>query len=187
NRKREADEEYLRDIAEMKDLHPQEEILKKIKEAADLDSNSLDPIENKILKVAEAGNIAEAKKIYLDQYLPLKREQEEVIKQIGDLSIKEKADSLEMVKRNYQSARMTIGVLAFFMLAIGLLLSILISNLIVRPIRKVQSSLRQIATTDLSGLAEQTQAVSSGDFTRDFIIDARRLDISTQNEIGDME
>jgi methyl-accepting chemotaxis protein len=71
-------------------------------------------------------------------------------------------------------------------LVIGIIMGLLFSRSITRPLRVVTEASRRIANDDLQSLADQMSAMAEGDLTRSMQISTEPLVISSRDEIGDL-
>src|SRR5262245_24658783 len=60
DRKKQADEEFAADVADVKKLNPSADVLKLVEQASEMDEKVLDKIENDILATIEAGKAEQA-------------------------------------------------------------------------------------------------------------------------------
>src|SRR5262249_25073099 len=81
-RKKQADEEFEKDVDDVRKLAPQGDIQKLIQDAADMDAKVLNKLEDELLDVAAGGDLERAKARYSSEYLPLRLKQEGIIAEI---------------------------------------------------------------------------------------------------------
>jgi len=71
-------------------------------------------------------------------------------------------------------------------LTVGLGLGFLISRGITRPLQQVTRMSQQVADVDLSTLVSELEAMAQGDLTRNFVVQAQELPVTSQDEVGRM-
>ncbi|MEW6737837.1 MAG: HAMP domain-containing methyl-accepting chemotaxis protein, partial [Acidobacteriota bacterium] len=193
-RRLEADNTYSKNLEEVKkQLEPVKErlvadsnIFDKIQEVTNINT-SLEPVKNELLNLALVDNAA-AKKAYTEKYLPIRSQQEDIVRQLEIFTIDKRKEALEKANALSSRAQTITYIMMGVMALVGLSIILLIGNAIdILPIRNVQNSLRQIATSDLPNLVEQTRAIAGGDLTHHFNINATPIMVTASNEIGDME
>jgi CHASE3 domain sensor protein len=78
-RKKQADEDFVVDVEDVRKLAPGGEILKLVAQAAEMDDKVLNKLEDEILEMIESGRADQAKATYNTDYLPLRSKQEGII------------------------------------------------------------------------------------------------------------
>jgi signal transduction histidine kinase len=133
-RKKQADADFLADIAEIKRLAPGGEIRSLCQEAADMDSGVLDPLEDEILAHIAAGDSARARARYTAEYLPRRRKQDALISAIGQEAGRLRETTLASAQRSYELARAITWGLVVSVTLLGLIASLLIARTLSLPI-----------------------------------------------------
>ncbi|HWS71589.1 MAG TPA: methyl-accepting chemotaxis protein, partial [Thermoanaerobaculia bacterium] len=154
DRKRAADEEFSRDIDGIRKLNPPAEILSLLDRAAEMDSTSVNRLEDEVLKLISAGQIEEAKKKYVDEYLPVRKEQEKVIAEMEETTTRLAEQAFAAAQARYQSTRTLTYVLLVSLVVAGFVLSIVIAASLARPIARMADSAGRAATGDVRDLLE---------------------------------
>jgi methyl-accepting chemotaxis protein len=154
-RKRAADDEFLRDVEEIKKLAPAgSEVLALINRAAEMDSTSVNRLEDGVLDLISKKKIEEAKKKYETEYMPVRKEQERVIRQMEELTEKTATQAFAAAQSRYHTVRMLTFILVALLVAVGTLLSLLLSASIARPIVRMAESANRAARGDLGDSLE---------------------------------
>ena len=153
-RKKQADEHFEAVVEEIRKLAPQGEILGLLQTAADMDSRTLNRIEDDLLAQIAAGHAEEAKARYTAEYLPLRQKQEGIIGDIEKETIRLKEAALSSAENSYAVARATTWVLVVGVTALGLALSFFLARSLARPIVRMAASMTRAARGDLSDVLE---------------------------------
>jgi methyl-accepting chemotaxis protein len=148
-RKKKADDEFEADMADIERLAPEGAIRRLGKEATDMDSHTLNPIENEILQHIAAGDVARAKARYASEYLPLRHQQEALIDAIGTEAVRLKEAAMESAQTSYAVARATTWTLVTLVTVLGLLVSFLLARSLSIPIARMAASMTRAARGDL--------------------------------------
>jgi signal transduction histidine kinase/CheY-like chemotaxis protein len=133
-RKKQADADFLADVAEMKGLAPGGEIRNLCQAAADMDSRVPDPLEDEILEHIAEGNSALARARYTTEYLPLRRRQDALITAIGQEAVHLRETTLASAQRSYALARAITWSLVTSVTLLGVVASLLIARTLSLPI-----------------------------------------------------
>jgi methyl-accepting chemotaxis protein len=153
-RKKEADEHFEAVVEEIRKLAPQGEILGLLQTAADMDSQTLNKIEDELLATIAAGDAEAAKARYSAEYLPLRQKQEAIIRDIEKETIRLKQAALQSAENSYAVARATTWVLVVGVTTLGLALSFFLARSLARPIVRMAESMSRAAKGDLSDVLE---------------------------------
>jgi len=153
-RKKQADEHFEAVVEEIRKLAPQGEILGLLQTAADMDSRTLNRIEDDLLAQIAAGHAEEAKARYTAEYLPLRQKQEGIIGDIEKETIRLKEAALSSAENSYAVARATTWVLVVGVTTLGLALSFFLARSLARPIVRMAASMTRAARGDLSDVLE---------------------------------
>jgi methyl-accepting chemotaxis protein len=154
-RKRAADDEFLRDVEEIKKLAPAgSEVLTLINRAAEMDSTSVNRLEDGVLDLISKKKIEEAKTKYEKEYMPVRKEQERVIRQMEELTEKTASQAFTAAQSRYHTVRMLTFILVALLVAFGTLLSLFLSASIARPIVRMAESAKRAARGDLGDSLE---------------------------------
>jgi len=79
-RKKDADDEFLKDVTKIQQLAPPGEVRDLIQRAADMDSQSVNKLEDEVLQLISDSKADLAKTKYVGEYLPVRKQQEAIIK-----------------------------------------------------------------------------------------------------------
>jgi methyl-accepting chemotaxis protein len=153
-RKRAADDEFSRDLAEIKRLAPGPDVLSLIQKAEQMDSQSVNRLEDEVLDLVSNNKIDEAKKKYVSEYLPVRHEQEAVIKQMEETTDKGAAQALVSAQSRYATVRLMTYLLDGLLVIAGAILSLLIAGSIAKPIVRMAQSAKRAAFGDVSDQLE---------------------------------
>src|SRR5712671_6391515 len=185
-RKLEADREYARDVAEMKDLAPPE-LTERVVAAERMDADFLDRLEERIMALTAAGSHAEARTQYLKEYLPLRARQVELID-----SVEAAADALKssaMVKVG-RAMRLAVGS-ALLLVAVMAIGGALAAHVVTRNLVGPLTDTAKVATAAAEGdlgvkLAYDSRGDEIGEMSRAFnrFLDFLRDNVRVANSIA---
>jgi methyl-accepting chemotaxis protein len=153
-RKKGADAEFVNDVAAIKKLNPQGEVLELIDRAGAMDAQSVNRIEDDILVLVAAGKRGEAIQRYVNEYLPLRKQQEGIIEQMEKVTQTIATQAFAASQSRYATARVITYVLIALLVLIGTVLSLMISASIARPIVRMSESAKRAAKGDISDALE---------------------------------
>jgi len=153
-RKKKADEDFVEDVEDIRKLAPQGDILRLLQEAADMDANVLNRLEDQILVAIANGESESAKSRYTTEYLPLRHKQEAIIDSIEKETIRLKKSALQSAEASYAVARATTWILILAVTILGLVVSFLLARSLARPIVRMAESMARAAKGDLSDTLE---------------------------------
>ena len=153
-RKRQADEEFLRDVEAIRKLAPNQEVLSLIGHAAEMDSTSVNRLEDEVLDLITKNELDAAKKKYESEYLPVRREQEAVIRQMEEVTDKSAAQAFASAQARYRTVRALTMVLIGLLITAGVVLSLFLSNSIAKPIVRMAESAKRGARGDVGDSLE---------------------------------
>jgi methyl-accepting chemotaxis protein len=156
-RKRAADEEFSRDIADIRKLNPPDEIVSLLDRAAQMDSTSVNRLEDEVLQLISAGRIDDAKKKYIDEYLPVRKEQEKVIGDMEQTTLRLAQQAFGAAQARYRSTQTLTYVLLLTLVVAGFVVSVVIAASIGRPIVRMAQSATRAAAGDVRDLLEFDQ------------------------------
>lgn len=166
-RKKNADEQFLKDVAEIEKLAPAGEVRDLIKRAADMDSTSVNKLEDAVLQLISEGRIEQAKAAYVTQYLPVRQQQEEIIKQMEQATERLATQAFNAAQTRYRTVLILTYALVGLLLVVGTMLSLAISGSIARPVIRMSESVRRAAQGDVSDSLEfDDRSDELGDLSR---------------------
>jgi methyl-accepting chemotaxis protein len=148
-RKRAADAEFSRDVEDIKRLNPDSVIVGLVDRAAEMDSTSVNRLEDEVLQLISSGRIDAAKKKYVDEYLPVRKEQERIIGEMEQTTSKLAAQAYTAALARYRTTRVVTWILLGALILAGALLSTWIAASIARPIVRMAQSATSAAAGDL--------------------------------------
>ena len=154
DRKKNADDDFLADVNEIRKLAPAGDILSFINRAAEMDSQSVNRIEDEVLELVAEKKTEQAKKKYVGEYLPIRQQQEEVIKQMELRTEQTASQAFASAESRYRAVRILTYVLITALLMAGALLTFLISGSIARPIIRMSESATAAARGDVNDSLE---------------------------------
>jgi len=163
-RKLEADRDFSKDVAEMKALAPPE-LSERVDAAERMDVDILDRLEERIMRLTAEGASSEARAQYLQEYLPIRTKQVELIDSVEAAADKLKTAAMAKVTA---ATRLAVGsalVLVAFMAIGGAIAAHVVTRNLVGP---------------LSDTAKLATAASGGDLGVQLSYDQR------SDEIGEM-
>ena len=148
-RKHEADQEFSRDAEDIRKLAPNEEVLRLISRAAEMDSTSVNRLEDEVLDLISKNQIDAAKQKYVAEYMPVRRVQEAVIRQMEEVTDKSASQAFASAQSRYHTVRTLTIILVTLLVVAGIVLSLLLSNSIARPIVRMAESAKRGARGDV--------------------------------------
>ena len=154
DRKKQADDEFARDVEDVRQLNPSADILKLVQQASDMDEKVLNKLEDEILGMIEAGRSDQAKVAYNNDYLPLRSKQEAIISEIETETIRQRKEALASAESSYRVARATTWTLVLGVTLLGLAVSFLLARSLSRPVVRMAQSMARAARGDLSDSLE---------------------------------
>jgi len=166
-RKKEADAEFLRDVSDIKKLAPAGETLELINRAAEMDSQSVNRLEDEVLELISSGQIDQAKQKYVAEYLPVRQQQEQVIRRMEETTEQLASQAYSAVQSRYATVRLLTYALVGLLVVIGTVLSFLISASIAKPIVRMAESAKRAANGDIDDeIPFDTRGDELGDLSR---------------------
>ena len=149
-RKKDADDEFLKDVTRITELAPPGEVRDLIQRAADMDSQSVNKLEDEVLQLIGDGKVDLAKAKYVSEYLPVRHQQEEIIKQMEQATERLATQAFTAAQERYQTVLTLTYVLVGLLVILGIILSLAISGSIARPVVRMAESVRRAARGDVS-------------------------------------
>lgn len=166
-RKTAADEEFSADVEAIKKLAPNDgTINSKIRRAEEMDSTSVNRIEDKVLDLVSAGKLDDAIRAYNDEYLPVRKRQESLITEMEGDTIALRDSSMKASQQAYEGARNLTWVLVVLLIGGGVGLAFFMAESITKPVKLMAAHLEEMAE-------------GRGDLTK-------RIQIDTRDEVGTM-
>jgi methyl-accepting chemotaxis protein len=159
-RKEAADEQFLADINDLKQLAPEGEVNARIRVAEQMDSEEVNRIEDEVLNLVRAGDNEGAKKKYTNDYLPVRRKQEAVIQDMEQLTMRQREAALRSADERYAAARTTTWVLIVCLLGLGVTLSLVLAASLAGPVKAMTAHLKEMAE-------------GQGDLTKRIVLNSR--------------
>ena len=153
-RKKQADDEFVVDVDDIRKLSPGGETMKLVQQAADMDDKVLNKLEDEILEMIESGKVDQAKATYNTDYLPLRSKQESIISSIENETVRMKREALASAESSYRVARTTTWALVLGVTLLGLAVSFLLARSLSRPVVRMAESMARAAKGDLSDTLE---------------------------------
>ena len=102
-RKKDADDEFLKDVTRIQQLAPPGEVRDLIQRAAEMDSQSVNKLEDEVLQLISDGKAELAKTKYETEYLPVRHQQEEIIKQMEQATERLAEQAFTAAQSRYQT------------------------------------------------------------------------------------
>ena len=167
-RKKKADEELDSYLKELKSLVSDESIQKLIKEASEFDEKQLNPFEDKVLALAEKGDIQEARHVFLTEYVPRRALEDQLMtalaKKTDELSDQEVAKITSLKRKAAMGIILSlfVGILVVSIVIVIVSVGIsknfaVVADELISKSESVTSSITQIA---VSGQSVSSQASS---------------------------
>jgi methyl-accepting chemotaxis protein len=149
-RKKDADEEFARDVADIVKLAPEGEIKDLIERAAQMDSQSVNRLEDDVLQLITSNQIEQAKQKYVSEYLPVRQQQEEIIRQMEQATQRTASQAFSAAQSRYRTVLFVTYLLLALLIIVGVTLSLVISNSIARPVVRMAESVKRAAKGDIN-------------------------------------
>ena len=166
-RKQDADADFLNDVKEIERLAPAGEVRNLIQRAAEMDSQSVNRLEDEVLRLIGEGKAELAKQKYVSEYLPVRHQQEEIIRQMDQATERLASEAFASAQNRYGTVLVLTYVLVGLLVIAGTVLSLLISASIARPIVRMAESVRRAAAGDVNDQLEfDERSDELGDLSR---------------------
>ncbi len=166
--KEQADVDNAKTLKEMSTLTTDSEIKKLVTEVTEFDDKNLNPSEDKIVALVKDGKLAEAQKVFITEYLPLRELYEDlstVLAQKTNEESKKIVASLDEEKHNAAILIIGITLMGIFIVSgLMLILTLKVSGAIRNVVANLGEASKTITTTatQISGSSEHlSQAVST--------------------------
>jgi methyl-accepting chemotaxis protein len=166
-RKTAADDEFSADVEAIKKLAPDNSnVSSKIRRAEEMDSTSVNRLEDKVLDLVSAGKMDDAIRSYNEEYLPVRKRQEALIAEMEQDTITLRDNSLRASQDAYAGARNLTWTLVLLLIGGGVGLAFFMAESITKPVKLMAAHLEEMAE-------------GRGDLTK-------RIQIDTRDEVGTM-
>jgi methyl-accepting chemotaxis protein len=149
-RKRDADDDFLKDVTEIQRLAPAGEVRDLIQRAAEMDSQSVNKLEDEVLQLIGDGKAELAKQKYVSEYLPVRQQQEEIIRQMEQATERLASQAFAGAQSRYRTVLILTYILVALLVVAGTILSLMISASIARPVVRMAESVRRAAKGDVT-------------------------------------
>ncbi|MCU1229292.1 MAG: methyl-accepting chemotaxis protein [Acidobacteria bacterium] len=149
-RKRDADDDFLKDVTEIQRLAPAGEVRDLIQRAAEMDSQSVNRLEDEVLQLIGDGKAELAKQKYVSEYLPVRHQQEEIIRQMEQATERLATQAFASAQSRYRTVLILTYVLVALLVIAGTIVSLMISASIARPVVRMAESVRRAAKGDVT-------------------------------------
>jgi methyl-accepting chemotaxis protein len=149
-RKRDADDEFLKDVTRIQQLAPPGEVRDLIQRAAEMDSQSVNKLEDEVMQLISDGKAEQAKSKYITEYLPVRHQQEEIIKQMEQATERLAEQAFAAAQSRYQTVLTLTYTLVGLLVILGIILALAISGSIAKPVVRMAESVRRAARGDVS-------------------------------------
>jgi methyl-accepting chemotaxis protein len=153
-RKREADEAFVVDVSEIQKLAPQGEVSELARRAAEMDSQSVNRLEDEVLQLISDGKQDEARRKYVNEYLPVRHQQEAIIGQMEQSTGQLAGQAFAAAQSRYRTVLVLTYVLVVLLVIVGSILALTISGSIARPVVRMAESVRRAAKGDVTDQLE---------------------------------
>jgi signal transduction histidine kinase len=139
-RKLRADEQFTRDITEIRALSPGPEITRLIEAAQRMDAESLDRLEDRVLELAAAGKGDDARHVYSSEYLPLRGRQIDLIGQVEDQAALAQRNALNEMRDEDRRGLWLAAALFACAIAVSALAALYLSRSVVAPLARAAAT-----------------------------------------------
>jgi methyl-accepting chemotaxis protein len=164
-RKKDADDEFLKDVTRIQQLAPAGEVRDLIQRAAEMDSQSVNKLEDKVLELIGDGKAEQAKATYETEYLPVRHQQEEIIKQMEQATERLAEQAFTTAQNRYQTVLTLTYILVGLLVILGIILSLAISGSIAKPVVRMAESVRRAAKGDVSDVLDLDRGDELGELS----------------------
>src|SRR5215831_6349752 len=159
-----ADEDLDEAYSATKRLATDARLLDTLKGIEDLDHAALDGLEQQILSSIERQESAEAERVYFDQYLPARAQQQELLDRLNEIASQRITNSVERTGSQSRIVAFIAFGLTIVLIVGGCALSYYLTRSFERPIGELMTAARAIAAGDLD----------------------RKLSLKRRDELGEM-
>ncbi len=115
-----------------------------------IDSEQLRTMEQRILDAIERQESAEAERLYFDEYVIARAEQQDLLDQLNTLASQRITDAVERTTRQSRLVGLIAVALTLLLIVVGLVLSYYLTRSFEQPIARLMKAARAIAAGDLS-------------------------------------
>ena len=166
-RKHDADDAFVADVTQIQKLAPQGEVSELARRAAEMDSQSVNRLENEVLQLISDGKQEEARRKYVNEYLPVRHQQEAIIGQMEQSTEQLAGQAFAAAQKRYRAVLVLTYVLVTLLVIIGSVLAMMISGSIARPVVRMAESVRRAAKGDITDELEfDTRTDELGELSR---------------------
>lgn len=131
-------------------LATDEQLVRMLDSIERIDSEQLRPMEQRILGAIERQESAEAERLYFDEYVTARVEQQDLLDQLNALASSRITDAVERTTRQSRLVGLIAVALTLLLIVVGLVLSYYLTRSFEQPIAKLMKAGRAIAAGDLS-------------------------------------
>ena len=167
-RKATADTAFALRIAELRQLQPSADVLKRLDQLTVFDEKKLSPLEEDILTLAQAKKVEQARERFDTEYVPARGIQTAVMDDLELTSRRDKESAIAETVRNQSRARLMSKILIVVVLLSGALISMHLAGRIAAPILAATEHLKRMSTGDLSGRMTTKSSDELGEMARHF-------------------
>ncbi len=150
----------------MQALAPEGKVARLLREAATMDEDVLNRMEDALLTTIDAGDLPAAKQRYAE-YLPQRRKQEALVLQIEQEAVRMRDEALASAAASYRVARVATWTMVALVTILGVAVSFFQARSLATPIARMAASMTRAARGDLSDRLEfDTRTDELGDLSR---------------------
>jgi methyl-accepting chemotaxis protein len=149
DRKKAADDKFLSDAEEITKLSTYGEVADRIHEAEQMDSAVVNRLEDEVLEHVSNGDLEGAKKKYNEDYLPVRRKQEDVIQKMEQYTIDAKNSAYQSAQKTFNTAKIATWILLGCLIVSGIAMSLVLAKGLSVPVVRMAASANKAARGDL--------------------------------------
>jgi signal transduction histidine kinase len=186
-RKRNADRDFIRDAADIRALSPGSKITDLIGAAEIMDSASLNQLEDQIIELAGAGEGAEARRAYAEEYLPLREQQIKLIDLLEEQALLARQGALAEVRDEDRRGLFLAAALFAAAVAVSALVAVFLGRSVVTPLTRAASTAEAARDGDLSvrlGLGDRRDEIGALSCALDGFLDSLQETSAVANAIA---
>lgn len=184
-RKKQADEDLTKALAELNDILPDQGLLQYVKQMREIDEKEQDPAENKILDMVKAGKLREAQESFVKEYTPIHENWDALAQKFVGLVVK----SVEEKTVELEAGMARTVRFVFLGVLVGVISSIALLFMVFRVSRRLSEVSKHIdSSSSKVALTSQELAGSNQDLSSNAAASAASLEetVSSIEEISSM-
>ncbi|HLP16274.1 MAG TPA: MCP four helix bundle domain-containing protein, partial [Bacteroidota bacterium] len=147
---------------------------------------TLHKIETSFIQEAESKNYAACAEIFSNQIDPIRQGYRKAVQELADFNVNNAKSVSDENTRIADNATMWMIILSVFSVIAALAFGYFIARMISKPVILISERVKQLKGLCVTNLGSGLEALSHGDTTYDVVTGTPFLEITTQDEIGDL-